>query len=84
MKRILKRAGLPSIRFHDLRHTCATEALEHGLDVKTLSAIIGHITAATTLNGYAHVTDTMQAQAARKIDRGIAGRKLETPPETAA
>ena len=84
MKRILKRAGQPSICFHELRHTFATEALEHGMDVKTLSAIIGHVSAATMLNVYTHVTNAMQVQAARKIDRGIAGRDAEAPREGAA
>jgi hypothetical protein len=41
------------------------------MDVKTLSTIIGHVSSATTLNVYAHVTDDMQKQAAAKIDRGI-------------
>ncbi len=41
LKNILTKAGLPDIRFHDLRHTFATMAPEHGMDVKTLSAIIG-------------------------------------------
>ena len=75
---------LSIFRFHELRHTFATEALEHGMDVKTLSAIIGHVSAATTLNIYAHVTTEMQRQAAWKIDRGIAGRDAETSPEHAA
>ncbi|MBO4915088.1 MAG: site-specific integrase [Oscillospiraceae bacterium] len=83
MKLVLARAGCKIVRFHDLRHTFATEALEHGMDVKTLSAIIGHVSAATTLNIYAHVTDTMQAQAAWKIDHGIAGRNAEAPQEGA-
>lgn len=84
MKLVLRRAGCKIVRFHDLRHTFATEALEHGMDVKTLSAIIGHVSAATTLNIYAHVTTAMQRQAAQKIDRGIAGRDAETSPEPAA
>ena len=41
------------------------------MDVKTLSTIIGHVSSATTLNVYAHVTDNMQRQAADKIDQGI-------------
>ena len=73
MKLVLERAGCKIVRFHDLRHTFATEALEHGMDVKTLSAVIGHVSAATTLNIYAHITDNMKKQAAQKIDRGIAG-----------
>ncbi len=71
MQQTLERAGCKVVRFHDLRHTFATMALEHGMDVKTLSAIIGHVSAATTLDIYSHVTNTMQKQAAAKIDRQI-------------
>ncbi len=47
---ILERAGCKKVRFHDLRHTFATMALEHGIDIKTLSATIGHVSSATTVN----------------------------------
>ena len=50
MKVILKKANLPNIRFHDLRHTFATTALANGMDVKTLSSIIGHVSSETTLD----------------------------------
>ena len=70
---ILERAGCKKVRFHDLRHTFATMALENGMDIKTLSAMIGHVSAETTLNIYSHITDTMQQQAAARIDREIAG-----------
>lgn len=70
---VLERAGCKHVRFHDLRHTFATNALEHGMDIKTLSAIIGHVSSATTLNVYAHVTDEMRQSAAAKIDQAIAG-----------
>ena len=73
LKRILEHAECRTVRFHDLRHTFATTALEHGMDVKTLSAIIGHVNSATTLNIYSHVTDQMRIQAAEKIDAGIGG-----------
>ena len=76
---VLKRAGCPAARFHDLRHTFATSALEHGMDVKTLSTVIGHVSSATTLNTYAHITDTMKQKAADKIDRAITG--TEPPHE---
>ena len=79
LAKILKHAGCKKVRFHDLRHVFATNALEHGMDVKTLSTIIGHVSSATTLNVYAHVTDDMQKQAAAKIDRGIG--KVEIPTE---
>lgn len=79
---VLKRAGCKHVRFHDLRHTFATNALEHGMDIKTLSAVIGHVSSATTLNVYAHVTDEMRQSAAEKIDRAIA--KAEPQSDTAA
>lgn len=57
-KRIAKRLGLTGLdggapKFHDLRHTFATTAIKHGMDVKTLSSILGHANAAMTLNVYA-------------------------------
>ena len=70
---ILKRAGCKSVRFHDLRHTFATMSLENEMDVKTLSAIIGHVSSATNLNTYTHITDEMRRKAAISIDQGIAG-----------
>ena len=78
-KVILERSGCKEIRFHDLRHTFATMALENGMDVKTLSDMIGHISAETTLNIYSHITDTMRAQASVKIDRKIGGTNAEMP-----
>ena len=59
MKTLLQRAGLPSIRFHDLRHTFATHALTSGVDAKTLSSILGHTNASFTLDTYTHVTSDM-------------------------
>lgn len=71
MQLVLQRAECKRIRFHDLRHTFATMALEHGMDVKTLSAMIGHVSSATTLDIYSHITTEMQISAAQKIDKGI-------------
>ena len=79
LSRVLKRAQCPKVRFHDLRHTFVTTALEYGMDVKTLSAVVGHRSSSTTLNVYTHVTKAMERQAAAKIDQGIG--KQEAPQE---
>ena len=65
--KILKEAGIEPIRFHDLRHTFATLALQNGVDIKTLSQMLGHFSSGFTLDTYTHVTDRMQEQAAEKI-----------------
>ena len=67
LKRVLQRAGLDELRFHDLRHTFATLALQNGVDVKTLSGILGHYSAGFTLDTYAHVTAQMQEDAANRM-----------------
>ncbi len=72
LKVLLKQAGLPDIRFHDLRHTFATHALTSGVDAKTLSGILGHTNASFTLDTYTHVTPDMQQQAS-----GIVGGFME-------
>ena len=64
LQRVLKRAGLPRIRFHDLRHTFATMAVQNGVDVKTVSSMLGHYSAGFTLDTYAHVTTDAQRKAA--------------------
>jgi len=71
LDRTLEKAGCKHIRFHDLRHTFATTALANGMDIKTLSAIIGHNSAETTLNIYTHITDEMQRTAAKKIGQSL-------------
>ena len=78
LQTVLERAECKRLRFHDLRHTFATASLEHGMDIKTLSTIIGHVSSTTTLNTYTHVTDAMRQSAADKIDRGI-GRAEPKP-----
>ena len=69
-KRILRDAGLEDCRFHDLRHTFATVALQNGVDIKTLSGMLGHYSSGFTLDTYTHVTRKMQEEAAdRKSTR---------------
>ena len=69
LHRVLKRAGLPVVRFHDLRHTFVTLALQNGVDVKTVSGMLGHYSAGFTLDTYAHVTTAVQKEAARVMER---------------
>ena len=66
-KRILRDAGLEDCRFHDLRHTFATLALQNGVDIKTLSGMLGHYSSGFTLDTYTHVTRKMQEEAAEKM-----------------
>ena len=66
-KKILKDAGLEHLRFHDLRHTFATTALQNGVDVKTVSSMLGHYSAGFTLDTYAHVTTDAQLKAAQTM-----------------
>ncbi len=68
LHRVLKRAGLPRVRFHDLRHAFATLALQNGVDVKTVSGMLGHYSAGFTLDTYAHVTTSAQRQAAEAME----------------
>ena len=83
LQTILERAECKRLRFHDLRHTFATASLEHGMDIKTLSTIIGHVSSTTTLNTYTHVTDAMRQNAADKIDRGIGKAEPKSRQESA-
>ena len=86
MKLLLEQAGLPDIRFHDLRHTFATHALTSGVDVKTLSGILGHTRAAFTLDTYTHTTGDMQKRAAEIVGEfltDIFGEELKPWEESA-
>lgn len=67
LKRVLERAGIPKVRFHDLRHTFATIALQNGVDIKTLSSMLGHFSPGFTLGTYTHVTTTAQKEAAETM-----------------
>ena len=64
LKEILKKADLPDMRFHDLRHTFATHAAASGIDPRTLAGILGHTKPSFTLDAYTHVTTDMQKRAA--------------------
>lgn len=70
-QKILERAGCKKVRFHDLRHTFATTALANGMKIKQLSAMIGHISTATTLDIYLHSTIEMKKQVPKKIEQSF-------------
>lgn len=67
LHRMQDRASLPRIRFHDLRHSFATLSLEQGVDIKTVSHMLGHTDAGFTMNTYMHVTDSMQENVANTM-----------------
>lgn len=79
LHRVLKRAGLPKVRFHDLRHTFATLALQNGVDIKTVSGMLGHYSAGFTLDTYAHVTTAAQKEAARAMGKVLANALWKYP-----
>src|SRR6478735_7410115 len=69
---------LPRVRFHDLRHSHATQLLLEGVHPKIAQERLGHSTITTTLDLYSHVTDSMQVDAAERLD--AAGRpRLPNP-----
>jgi integrase len=70
--RVLQKARLPRIPFHDLRHTCATLMLSRGTDAKTVSDLLGHSTIAITLNSSGHVLPNMRERAADIMDAILA------------
>ena len=67
LHRVLNRAGLPKVRFHDLRQTFATLALQNGIDIKTVSGMLGHYSAGFTLDTYTHVTTSAKKEAANRM-----------------
>jgi integrase len=67
----LKEAGLPQIRFHDLRHTCATLLLSKNVNPKIVSEMLGHASIAITLDTYSHVLPDMQDSAVKAMDDAL-------------
>jgi integrase len=71
-KRIKARSGVrEDLRFHDLRHTCATLLLSGGVNVKVVSEMLGHASITITLNTYAHVLPDMQDSAAEAMEAAL-------------
>jgi integrase len=70
-KPLLRRAGLPDIRFHDLRHTCATLLLTKGVHPKIVSEMLGHSSESITLDIYSHVIPGLGDAAARAMEDAL-------------
>ena len=81
-RKVLARAGLPHRRFHDLRHGAATLWLAAGVDLKTVSSLLGHSNISTTAHIYTSVLDTLKADAAQRMTRllGAGPRRAPAPP----
>lgn len=67
-ERILKNAGLPRQRFHDLRHAAASLLLAQGVNPRVVMEILGHSQISLTLNTYSHVIPSLQREAASRMD----------------
>jgi integrase len=70
-KPLLKRSGLRPIRFHDLRHTCATLLLSRNVNPKVVSEMLGHASVSITLDIYSHLLPDMQEKAARALEDAL-------------
>ena len=68
-ERLTEKAGVRKLNFHALRHTFATRALECGMDIKTLSELMGHKNATITLNRYAHSMMDTKIAAMNKLEK---------------
>ncbi len=68
LKKLLEKAGLPDIRFHDLRHSTATLLLSKGVHPKVVQEILGHSEISMTMDTYSHVLPTMQRDAMSRLE----------------
>lgn len=68
---LLRRAGLPKIRFHDLRHTCATLLLGQNVNPKIVQEMLGHANISETMDTYSHVLPSMQETAVSAIESAL-------------
>jgi integrase len=69
LKILLKKAGLPDVRFHDMRHSVATFLLSMGVHPRVAQDILGHAEISMTLDTYSHVSPTMQREAMEKLNK---------------
>lgn len=73
--KLLEKAGLPKMRFHDLRHSCASLLLAQGLQAKAIQGILGHSTISMTMDVYAHLMPAAKKEAAEIMDDVLTGRR---------
>ncbi len=73
-QRILQRAGLARIRFHDLRHSCASLLLAQGVPTRMIMELLGHSQITLTLNTYSHVLPSVRKETAAAMDRVFGGK----------
>jgi len=72
-QKLLKRAGLPRLRFHDLRHSCASLLLAQGVSARMVMETLGHSNISTTMDIYSHVMPSLRQEAADAMDRVLDG-----------
>lgn len=83
-KRCVRQAGIPAANFHSLRHTFATRALEQGMDVVTLSRLLGHANPSITLDKYGHALDDHKRISIERLSGLYTGGSMKLLPAPAA
>jgi integrase len=81
LKRVLKEAGLPAIRFHDLRHSAATLLLSLGVHPKVVQELLGHSQISMTLDIYSHVLPTMRKEAMERLTKALKEHQNSIEPQ---
>jgi integrase len=71
LKPLLRRAGVRDVRFHDLRHTCATLLLSRNVNPKIVREMLGHATISQTMDTYSHVLPDMQDEAVAALETAL-------------
>jgi integrase len=77
-RRLIRRAGLPEIRLHDLRHSAATMALDAGVDIKVVQEQLGHSTSTLTRDTYTSVVKQLHHNAANAVANKITSKRRES------
>jgi integrase len=83
-RQVIKKNRLPAIRFHDLRHTCATMLLVQGVPARVVMEILGHSEISLTMNTYSHVIPGLRRDAAARMDDLLIATRPPREPREAA